>query len=554
MAVALTQMTTAKPSVAEARSAQLYPIFDATEVARLMRFGTERTFEAGTSISEGGTASAGILIILSGNVEVISEGLSGTPATIVRHGAGSVQGELAQLSGRPSLVSARAINTVTAIVLSTIQLHDLLMSEAVLGERIMRALILRRMLLLEQGLGGPVILGRAGDPDVLRMCGFLARNAHPYLQLDPDSDPAGDALLQRLGPSQRTLPLALCPGGTVLQNPGEEALARCVGLLTSIDADRPFDLIVVGAGPAGLACSVYAASEGLDVLLVDCNTLGGQAGASARIENFLGFPTGISGASLMARAYIQAQKFGVRTMIPAEVVRLTTATPSEHILTLANGETLRSRAVVVATGAHYRRLAVAGFERFEGSSIHYWASPLEARLCLGQSVALVGGGNSAGQAAVFLADVAETVTLISRRDISDTMSAYLVARILSLPNVVVITGAEISGLVGQNEALEAVICRDRSNGEIRTVEARHLFLFIGADPNTFWLRESGMMLDRHGYILTEKENLAESFILETSQPGVFAIGDVRSGSTKRVASAAGDGAQVIAALHRLFAT
>jgi thioredoxin reductase (NADPH) len=472
---------------------------------------------------------------------------------IVTHGPGSIQGELAQLSGRPSLVSAHAVDDVDGVIFSTQQLHALLMSEAELGEQIMRALILRRMLLLEQGLGGPVILGNADDPAVLRLCGFLSRNAHPYLQLDPERELAGRALMQKYDGARGNAPFVICPGGATLNNPREEELARCIGLLTAIETDRLFDVAIVGAGPAGLACSVYAASEGLDAALIDCHTLGGQAGASARIENFLGFPTGISGTSLMARAFIQAQKFGVQTMIPAEASELSSPRDDEHVITLVSGDKLRARSVIIATGASYRRLPVDNLRDFEGVSVHYWASPLEARLCVNRHVALVGGGNSAGQAAVSLAAQAAKITLLARRSIAETMSSYLVERLSSLSNVDILEGVEVRRLVGDNGLLTSVVCRNRVSGAETTLDARHLFLFIGAAPNTAWLQDSGVMLDRNGYVLTERENVTSHFLLETSQSGVFAIGDVRSGSTKRVAAAAGDGARVIGALHRFLA-
>ncbi|MDT9598182.1 NAD(P)/FAD-dependent oxidoreductase [Sphingosinicella rhizophila] len=345
----------------------------------------------------------------------------------------------------------------------------------------------------------------------------------------------------------------LCPDGRLLRNPTEAALGRCIGLVGPIDADRLFDVAVVGAGPAGLAASVYGASEGLSVLTLDCRSFGGQAGASARIENFLGFPTGISGMALMGRAFSQAQKFGVEMAIPDEVARLENGEDGVLCLSLANGEHIRARSIVVATGARYRRLPLAGLEDFEGSSIHYWASPLEGKLTSGHNIALVGGGNSAGQAAVFLAGHAAHVTLLTRRKLEATMSHYLVQRLAGLANVEVVTGVEVTALEGTGGALDAISWRAfGSTGENRR-EVRHLFLFIGADPNTDWLANADIALDDRGFIRTGPDAAADRLPLETSRRGVFAIGDVRSGSVKRVAAAAGDGAQVVSALHAYLA-
>ncbi|HEX9946938.1 MAG TPA: NAD(P)/FAD-dependent oxidoreductase, partial [Allosphingosinicella sp.] len=382
---------------------------------------------------------------------------------------------------------------------------------------------------------------------------YLSRNGHPHQRLDADKDFDARALVERFHVAPEELPIVLCPGGQLLRNPTEACLARCLGLVGPIDPDRLFDVAVIGAGPAGLATAVYAASEGLSVLVLDCRAFGGQAGASARIENYLGFPTGISGMALMARAFNQAQKFGVEMAIPDEAVKLECDEGGGRRLGLANGERLRARTIVVATGARYRRLPVSNLDDFEGSSVHYWASPLEARLAAGQDVALVGGGNSAGQAVVFLAGHARHVTLIARRPLAETMSAYLVERIAGLPNVELVAGAEVSGLEGRDGALGSICWRARGSGAETRRACRHLFLFIGAQPNTDWLAGSGLKLDPSGFILTGSEARAGCLPLETSRPGVFAVGDVRAGSVKRVAAAVGDGAQVVAALHAYLA-
>ena len=536
----------------------MYPLLKPAEIDRLRRFGAPRAFAAAEVLVHSGERGHGLTLILSGEVE-ITQLHDGQEQLIVTHVAGSFMGELAQLSGQPALINATARTAGDAIVIPPDRLRALLVGEAELGERIMRALILRRVGLLEIGVGGPVIIGREGDVDVLRLENFLERNGHPHQRLDPEGEADARTLLERFNVAPEELPIVLCPDGKLLRNPSEGSLARCLGMVGPIDPNRLFDVAVIGAGPAGLATAVYAASEGLDVLTIDCRSFGGQAGASARIENYLGFPTGISGLALMGRAFNQAQKFGVEMAIPDEAVKLECdeaydqgGTGCRH-LSLANGERLQARAIVLATGARYRRLDVAHLEEFEGSSVHYWASPLEARLAAGQDVALVGGGNSAGQATVFLAAHAARVTLLARRPLTETMSAYLVERICGLANVEVVTGVEVSKLEGQDHALSSINWRNRGGGEETQRSVRHLFLFIGADPNTDWLARSGLKLDERGFILTGADARANCLPLETSRPGVFAVGDVRAGSVKRVAAAVGDGAQVVAALHTYLA-
>jgi len=538
----------------DARRAQMYPRLTPAEIDRLRRFGIARDYAAGEVLVQSGESGHGLTLLLSGEVEITQRGKGREEQLIVTHAAGSFMGELAQLSGKPALVDATAKTDVEAIVIPPDKLRALLVGEAELGERIMRALILRRVGLLEINVGGPVIVGKEGDVDVLRLETFLSRNGHPHQRLDPEADADARALIERFHVAPEELPIVLCPDGRLLRNPTEGSLARCLGLVGPIDPQRLFDVAVIGAGPAGLATAVYAASEGLDVLVLDCRAFGGQAGASARIENYLGFPTGISGLALMARAFNQAQKFGVEMAIPDEAVKLECDDGGGcRRLSLANGERLRARAIVLATGARYRRLDAANLEDFEGSSIHYWASPLEAKLAAGQEVALVGGGNSAGQATVFLAAHAARVTLLARRPLAETMSAYLVERIAGLTNVEVVTGVEISELEGHEHALESVCWRDRDSHAETHRPVRHLFLFIGAEPNTDWLAGAELKLDERGFILTGPEARAGCLPLETSRPGVFAVGDVRAGSVKRVASAVGDGAQVVAALHKYLA-
>ena len=531
---------------------QVFPRLTDGELARLRRFGEPREFKAGETLVRAGEQGHGLTLILSGEVEVVQKDEAGRDVPIVVHERGSFMGELAQLSGRPSLVNGTAKSDGEAIIVAPDRLRAILISEAELGERIMRALILRRVGLIERG-AGPVVVGSEEDGDVLRLVNFLRRNGHPYLRLDPQEDHCGRALLDRFHVEREELPIVICPGGQLLHNPTEDQLARCIGLVGPIDADKLFDVAIIGTGPAGLATAVYAASEGLSVLALDCRSFGGQAGASARIENYMGFPTGISGMALMGRAFSQAQKFGAEIAIPDEVVKLECGNNPCRLI-LANGERVQARTVVIATGARYRRLAVDRLHEFEGTSLHYWASPLEADLSDGQSVILVGGGNSAGQATVFLAGRARQVTLVARRQLQDTMSQYLIDRIDSLPNVQVVIGAEVAALDGEEGKLSSVRLRHRSSGEVTDHEAHYLFSFIGAEPNTDWLANSGLQLDRAGFLLTGAQVGSDRFPLETNKRGIFAVGDVRSASVKRVASAVGDGAQVVAAIHAYLAS
>ena len=546
-------MAAAPRTIIDTRYDQMFPTLEPAEIARLTRFGEMRSFAPDEYLVRAGDAGIGMFVIISGEVVISQHGGPAGHAPIVTHSPGSFGGELAQLSGRPALVDAQAKGAVEVLVVPPQQLRNVLVEEAELGERIMRALILRRVGLIEANVGGPVIVGPAGNGDVLRLEGFLRRNGHPRQILDSDTDPDAKALLERFHIGLRELPIVLCPNGMMLRNPGENELARCIGLVGAMDSEKVYDVAIVGAGPAGLAAAVYAASEGLSVLVLDCRSFGGQAGASARIENYLGFPTGISGLALMARAYNQAQKFGVEMGIPDEVVRLQdAAAPGEpqFALVLANDERVQARAVVIASGARYRRLDVANLSAFEGSSVHYWASPLEARLCAQQEVALVGAGNSAGQAAVYLATQAAKVWMIVRgRSLEASMSRYLIDRIAAQPNIEVVTQTGVSALEGGDGVLESIRWRHLPSGEETVRPIRHLFLFIGAEPNTGWLAQSGVTLDDKGFVRADG-NLRP---LETSREGVFAIGDVRAGSTKRVAAAVGEGAAVVPQIHEVLA-
>jgi len=543
-------MTDPRGETYATRGDQMFLRFNDSEIERLARFGELRRYKAGDMLAKVGEAGPGLMLVLSGQVEVTRPD-SGQPLHIVTHERGNFMGELAQLSGRPYLVNEQALTDVEAVAIGPDRLRALLVAEADLGERLMRALILRRVGLMEAG-AGPIVIGHEGDADVLRLTNFLRRNGHPYRSLDPANDNSAEVLIERFKVEPEELPIVLCPSGKLLRNPSEDQLARCVGLVGPIDADKLYDVVVIGAGPAGLATSVYAGSEGLSVLTIDCRSFGGQAGASARIENYLGFPTGISGMALMGRAFSQAQKFGVEVAIPDEAVKLECGNDPCHVL-LATGERIQARSVVIATGARYRRLGVEHLEQYEGSAVHYWASPLEADLCANQEVALIGGGNSAGQATVYLSARAKRVTLIARRPLRETMSQYLIDRIEAQPNIDVVIGCEVTALEGQDEDLQAVTWRDRKTGAEQRREVRYLFSFIGAEPNTDWLAASGLKLDDRGFVLTGEDLGGDRLPMETSRRGVFAVGDVRACSVKRVAASVGDGAQVVAAIHKYLA-
>ena len=543
----------------DTRRDQMFPSLGAEEIARIRRFGEVIHAQAGAPLARAGEVSPGLMVLLDGRARISRRDAHDESHLIVEHGPGQFIGELAQLSDRPSLVDVHAATALEALRIRPDRLRAVLVAEAELGEKIMRALILRRVSLIETGAGGPVIIGRTGDAEVIRLSGFLARNGNPYQHLDPDTVDCARVLIDRFSVDEAELPIVLCPGGQLLRRPSNAELARCIGMVGKLDADRLYDVAVVGAGPAGLATAVYAASEGLSVLVLDTRAFGGQAGASARIENYLGFPTGISGMALMGRAYNQAQKFGADLAIPDEVATLDcdgrdVGAGGRYQLQLASGETTQARTVVIASGARYRRLEVRDLDRFEGSCVHYWASPLEAKLCAGQEVALVGAGNSAGQAAVYLASQVAKVWLVIRgKSLDASMSRYLIERIESLPNIEVVVRTEIVELDGDDGQLRSVLWRNLGTGEDHRCAINHLFLFIGAAPNTGWLAQCHVELDNHGFVRTGADLAPGHPPLQTSRHGVFAIGDVRAGSVKRVAAAVGEGAQVVAAIHAYLA-
>jgi len=557
------------------RFQQMFPVLSPAELDRVRHFGDVRRFRPGEFLYQAGKPSSGTYVILSGRVAVIARDGLGRPLPVgtfaqligapVEEMAevvpGEVMAEIGELSGKPSVsvIDAQAVGEVEAIVVPPGGLRALLIAEAELGERILRALILRRVAMIETGFGGPVLIGPTRSPEVTRLSGFLERSGIPFRVFDPDEDADASSLLARFAPQPGDLPIVVISDGTVLKNPTKQDLARVLGLVATTLRSEPYDVAIVGAGPAGLAAAVYGASEGLSILVLEALTFGGQAGASARIENYLGFPTGISGQALMARAFTQAQKFGAEFSLSTEVKQLDCTSESSGpdpalILDLADGRRVRARAVVVATGARYRRPEIPNLAQFEGRGVSYWASPVEARLCRNEEVALLGGGNAAGQAAVFLSSHARQVRMLVRGpSLSNTMSRYLIDRISASSNIAVLCETEIVGLLGTaDQGLQGVRWRNRRTGTEEEHAIAHFFLFTGADPAASWLAGCGVPLDDKGFIRTGADvgSTGRALLpMETGVEGIFAVGDVRSSSVKRVGAAIGEGAAVVAQLH-----
>jgi thioredoxin reductase (NADPH) len=550
-------------SHAESRYSQMFPVLEPEDVYRLRRFGEIKTFRDGEPLFLTGKPGPGMFVILSGKVRLTRRDGLGHVALIIEAIQFQFLAEVNQLTGRAALADGHAIGTVEALVIPPDQLRAAIIAEAALGEVIMRALILRRVKLLETGAGGPVLIGPP-SANLRRLQNFLARNGLPHQAVGSLDDPDAVALIENHAPEGTELPLVICIDGTVLRNPSEAELASHIGMIGLPSTDKIYDVAVVGAGPAGLATAVYAASEGLSVLVLDGRSFGGQAGASARIENYFGFPTGISGHALVGRAFTQALKFGTEVAIPVTVDALDSKAWREdglHHLNLLDHPTVRARTVVIASGARYRRPHIPNLADFEGRGIYYWASPIEARLCGGQEVALVGGGNSAGQAAVYLSGVAKKVYLLVRGDgLAETMSRYLHDRIKATKNIELVPRTQITALEGNREAgLQSVRWRTRNDGADDVRDIRNVFIFVGADPATEWLADCDVALDNKGFVLTgaragAAQDHSPLLSYESSVAGVYAVGDVRAGSVKRVGAAIGEGAAVVAAIHAHLAT
>jgi thioredoxin reductase (NADPH) len=539
---------------------QVFPVLEAGDVARLSQFGERVYFADKAALVTTGVPSPGLFLILCGTVSVTHRIGINQVRPSVELGPSQFLGELGQLAGQPALADAQANGRVEAILIKPEQLRAAIIADAALGEVIMRTLILRRLRLIERGAGGPVLVGPS-SAKLNRLQNFLVGNGLPHQVVDSLDDPEAISLIEDHALEGTELPLVICPNGTLLRNPSEAELARHLGMTGARWTDKVYDVAIVGSGPAGLAAAVYAASEGLSVLVFDAHSFGGQAGASARIENYIGFPAGISGHSLVGLAFAQALKFGAEIAIPVTVAKLDCSTQHDDglfRLCLVDHPPVRARAVVIASGARYRRPSIPNLTDFEGRGVWYWASPIEAQLCGGQEVVVVGGGNSAGQAAVYLSTVASRVNLVVRGEgLAESMSRYLIDRIGATANIELISRAELTALEGvPARGLESIRWRRRHSTTEEIKAARNLFIFVGADPATEWLAECGVALDKRGFILTgvrasnsmqEKHSVRLSY--ESTVAGIFAIGDVRAGSVKRVGSAIGEGAAVVAFLH-----
>ena len=549
-------------SIIETRHDQMFPTLDAGQVETAKRFasGPIRHFEPAEIVFDIGQRNAPAWLVLKGAIDVTRRNALGTETPITTHHAGQFSGEVSQLAGREALARGLAgPEGCCALPFDASHVRALMIGSAEIGEIMMRAYILRRVGLIQDGNAGSVLVGRPGDSDLNRLENFLRRNGYPYTVLSAD-DEEGRTVMDRFGVLPEELPIMLCPNGTLLKRPTDAEAGICLGLTPDLDPAKIYDVAVVGAGPAGLATAVYAGSEGLSVIVLDQKSFGGQAGASARIENYLGFPTGISGMALTGRAFNQALKFGVEIAIPLEVSKLDCGDGRKgdpFTLELTDGGQVRAKTVVIASGARYRRPPIANLSMFEGAGISYWASPVEAKLCEGEEIALIGGGNSAGQATVFLAPKVKRLHLVVRGDgLEASMSRYLIDRIKALRNVELHTKTEIVALEGdQVTGLTGAVFRCETTGETHACPLRHIFLFIGADPNANWL-EQCVDVDGKGFVITGSKFAAGNgaigrppLPLETSKPHVFAVGDVRAGSTKRVAAAVGEGAAVVAQIH-----
>ena len=538
----------------EDRIAQIVPTLTPAQIQFALRFasGPKRVFASDEKLLDVGDRNTIVWLVVEGTIVASRRDGLGREGLFATGGPGQFSGEVSDLAGHASLAMVCAgPDGCTAYPFDLPHLRALLISSADIGEVMMRAFILRRAAFLEGGGVGSVILGEAASPDTVRLRGLLTRNSYPHSLIDVDGA-EGKALVERLGVLPADLPILICPNGTLMRHPSDAEAGVGLGIVPDITPEAVYDGIVVGAGPAGLAVAVYAASEGLNVLVLDSRSFGGQAGASSRIENYLGFPTGISGQALTARAFLQAQKFGAQFAVPLSVRELDCSQPPLHRVALDNGISIYGRTVVIASGARYRRPEIDNLDRFEGTSISYWATPIEATLCEGRDIVLVGGGNSAGQAAVYLSAHARKVYLAVRSSGLDaSMSRYLIDRIKATPNIELRVQTDVTGLSGAADGtLTSVDMNSRETGDRQRVDAQHLFLFIGADPNTRWL-DQRITLDDKGFVVTGADL---KFPLQTSSPGVFAIGDVRCGSVKRVAAGVGEGAAAVAQIHAYLAS
>jgi len=533
------------------RQPEAFPVLTPAQIARIRPHAVVRPVRLGEILFEPGTVRMSCFVIVSGKLEISMPRLSGDQV-FTTHGPGQFSGDVVLISGAGSLARGRVAEPGEFLELSPDALRTLIAKDSELSDIFMRAFLLRRVTLISEGMGNVTMLGSRYSADTLRLREFLTRNGHPYTYIDLDSDKASQELLDRFYIEPKDIPVVICSGTRVLRNPTNQQLAERLGLNGHIEKDRIYDVAIVGAGPAGLAAAAYAASEGLDAVVIESEFPGGQAGASSKIENYLGFPMGISGQELASRAVLQAEKFGAQMMVGEKVVQIR-CDQRPYQLTLQNGGLIETRSIVIATGAQYNKPKVENLAQFDGRGIYYAATFMEAQVCAGEEIIVVGGGNSAGQAAVFLAETAQKVYMLVRgKELSETMSRYLIQRIVENPGIDLHLETEIVGLAGDSH-LERVTWRDRATGKESAHDIRHVFVMAGASPRTDWLREC-LALDERGFVLTGRDLdpvLATAplkwplsrppAMLETSLPAVYAVGDIRSGNVKRVASAVGEG-------------
>jgi thioredoxin reductase (NADPH) len=552
-----TQLT---PLSADIRG-EAFPVLTAEQINRIRPLSRVRKVKAGEIVFEPGDLDLAFFVLLSGSMEIVQPGIQGE-RLIVNHDAGEFTGEITMISGRRGLVRGRVTAAGEFLEMSSAQLRTLVARDAELSEIFMRAFILRRVTLINRGQGNVILMGSRHSAKTLRLREFLTRNGHPFTYVDLDTDNSSQQMLDHFQVTMEEIPVVVCNNRTVLRSPSIQELARCLGLNAHITASEVRDLVIVGAGPAGLAAAVYGASEGLDVLVIEAESPGGQAGSSSRIENYLGFPMGISGQELAGRAAAQAQKFGAKVLIANNVTKLN-CDRSPYELIVDCGQVIRSRTVVIASGAQYKKPKLENLTKFEGQGVYYGATYIEAQLCGKEDAIVVGGGNSAGQAAVYLSQTASKVHMLVRSgQLSDTMSRYLIQRIEENPVIELHYYTEIVGLDGDTQ-LECVTWRDKNTGETSTHDIRYVFIMAGGSPRTDWLKGC-VAMDNKGFILTGRDldPVLQDYhwplprvpqMLETSLPGVFAVGDVRAGNVKRVASAVGEGSIAISLVHRVLA-
>ncbi len=545
------------------RQAEAFPVLTPAQIDRIRPYGTARTVRAGEILFEAGDLGIPCFVLLSGKLDIVITKLSGEH-TFATHGPGNFSGDMVLISGAGSMARGRVAEPGEFLEVTANALRSLIAKDAELSDIFMRAFIHRRLALIAGDLGNVIILGSRHSANTLRLREFLTRNGQPHAYVDLDSDTAAQELLDRFNVKIEEIPIVICSGKAVQRNPTTQHLAQCLGLSGKIDESHILDVAIVGAGPAGLAAAVYAASEGLDTVVIEADFPGGQAGSSSKIENYLGFPTGVSGLELTRRGVVQAEKFGAQMMVGERVVKFQ-CDQRPYRLSLENGDILQARSVIIASGAQYNTPNVANLKKFEGNGIYYAATFMESQLCGGDEVVVIGGGNSAGQAAIFLAETAKKVYMLVRgKTLSETMSRYLTQRITTHPVIELHLETELVSLEGELH-LERVTWLERTTGERSTREIRHVFVMAGASPRSDWLRGC-VELDQQGFVLTGRDldpilpDAPRKWpldrppqMLETSLPAVFAVGDIRSGNVKRVASAVGEGAISIHLVHRALA-